>query len=47
MTDKVRYPKTTIIDGVEYKIGDKVPIPKPKKRTLSPAKQQFIPIRRT
>lgn len=48
MTDKVRYPKTVVIDGVEYKIGDKVPIPKSKRKTLRPFKAQFVtPLRRS
>lgn len=47
MTDSVRYPKTVVIDGVEYKIGDKVPISKPKKKTIGKHTQQFIPMRRS
>lgn len=35
MSTEIRYPKTVVIDGVEYKIGDKVPMVKKRRRVYS------------
>lgn len=46
MTDKVRYPSEVTIDGVVYRRGDKVAMPKKPKLKVRPAKQQFIEIKK-
>lgn len=46
MTDEIRRPSTVVIDGVQYRRGDKVPMPPKRKLKVYKQKQQFIEIKK-
>lgn len=46
MTDKIRYPDSVIMNGVEYKRGDRVPMIPKRKLKVRPAHQQFVEIKK-